>query len=150
MADDLITAYRELVGTLARVRRLISMRTITLILMTMAMLAGCGGSATGSHQGRLVVTVRAGPTCPVEQVGNPCDPRRPARVSLVVERSSGELVALVVARNGRGSLDGLDAGRYRLIPQPVSGLLGTPAPVAFSIAAGGVTRLRLNYDTGIR
>jgi hypothetical protein len=126
------------------------MRAITVMLMTTALLAGCGSSATGSHQGRLVVTVQAGPTCPVEQVGNPCDPRRPPRVTLVVERSSGELVASLVAHNGRGSLEGLDAGRYRLIPMPVSGLLGTPAPVAFSIAAGGVTRLRLNYDTGIR
>jgi hypothetical protein len=120
------------------------------ILAVAAVLAGCGGSATDSPQGRLVVAVQAGPTCPVEQVGNPCDPRRPPRVSLIVERPSGELVASVLARNGRGSLDGLDAGRYRLIPQPVSGLLGTPAPVAFSITAGDVTRLRLNYDTGIR
>jgi hypothetical protein len=126
------------------------MRRIAAILVVTAVAAGCGGSAADKPQGRLVVTVQAGPTCPVEQVGNPCDPRRPARVSLVVERSSGELVASILARNGHGSLEGIDAGHYRLIPQPVDGLLGTPAPVAFSITAGGVTRLRLNYDTGIR
>jgi hypothetical protein len=55
-----------------------------------------------------------------------------------------------VASDGRGSLDGLDAGRYRLISQPVSGLMGTPAPVSFSVRAGDVTRLRITYDTGIR
>jgi hypothetical protein len=125
-------------------------RAITVILVTMAILAGCGGAASDGRHGRLVVTVLAGPTCPVEQVGNPCDLRRPPRVTVVVERSSGELVASLLARNGSGSLDGLDAGRYRLIPQPLSGLLGTPAPVSFSITAGDVTRLRLNYDTGIR
>jgi hypothetical protein len=59
-------------------------------------------------------------------------------------------VASVLARNGRGSLDGLDAGRYQLIPQPVDGLMGTPEPVAFSITAGGLTRLQITYDTGIR
>jgi len=126
------------------------MRATTAILVTMAMLAGCGDAASDHPHGRLVVTVLAGPTCPVEQVGNPCDPARPPRASVVVERPTGELVASVIARNGRGSLDGLDAGRYRLIPQPVSGLLGTPAPVIFSITAGDVTRLRLTYDTGIR
>jgi len=150
VADDRSTGYRDRVGTLTGVRRLISMRAITVILMTMAMLAGCGGSATDSPQGGLVVIVQAGPTCPVEQVGNPCDPARPARVTLIVERASGDRVASLVARDGRGSLDGLDAGRYRLIPQPVSGLLGTPAPVAFSITAGAVTRLLVTYDTGIR
>jgi hypothetical protein len=127
------------------------MRRIALLLAVTAMLAGCGDTATNdAQQGRLVVTVLAGPTCPVEQVGNPCDPRRPPRASLIVERSSGELVASVLARNGRGSLEGLDAGSYRLIAQPVTGLMGTPEPVSFSITAGGVTRLRLTYDTGIR
>jgi hypothetical protein len=127
------------------------MRTIALLLVVTAMLAGCGDTVTGDGQhGRLVVAVLAGPTCPVEQVENPCDPRRPPRASLIVERSSGELVAWVLARNGRGSLGGLDAGSYRLIAQPVTGLMGTPEPVAFSITAGGVTRLRLTYDTGIR
>ena len=116
-----------------------------------AMLAGCGDTATRDGQnGRLVVAVLAGPTCPVEQVGNPCDPGRPPRVSLIVERSSGERVASVLARNGRGSLEGLEAGGYRLIPQPATGLMGTPEPVAFSITAGGVTRLQITYDTGIR
>jgi hypothetical protein len=127
------------------------MRGIALLLAVTAVLAGCGDTATnGGQHGRLVVTVLAGPTCPVEQVDDPCDPLRPPRASLIVERSSGEQVASVVARNGRGALDGLDAGRYNLIPQPVDGLMGTPGPVAFSITAGGVTRLRVTYDTGIR
>jgi hypothetical protein len=127
------------------------MRRIALLLAVTAALAGCGDTATNDGQrGRLDVTVLAGPTCPVEQAENPCDPLRPPRVSLIVERSSGEQVASVLARNGRGSLDGLDAGRYNLIPQPVDGLMGTPEPVAFSIAAGGLTRLQITYDTGIR
>jgi hypothetical protein len=126
------------------------MRAITAIVLMMAMLAGCGGSATGPSRARLVVTVRAGPTCPVEQMGNPCRPRRPPRVTLIVERVSGEQVASLIARDGRGTLEGLDAGRYRVIPQPVSGLLGTPAPVSFSVESGGVTRLLVTYDTGIR
>jgi hypothetical protein len=127
------------------------MRRIALLLAVTAMLAGCGGTTTNDPlHGRLVVTVLAGPTCPVEQVDNPCDPRRPPVVSLIVERSSGELVAMMVARNGRSALAGLDAGSYRLTPQPATGLMGTPEPVAFSITAGEVTRLQISYDTGIR
>jgi hypothetical protein len=127
------------------------MRRIAVLLAATAMLAGCGGTATNDAiHGRLVVTVLAGPTCPVEQVDNPCDPRRPPVASLTVERPSGELVAMMVARNGRSALGGLDAGSYRLITQPVAGLMGTPEPVAFSIMAGGVTRLQVTYDTGIR
>jgi hypothetical protein len=121
------------------------------LLTVAATLAGCGGAAASSaHQGGLTVIVAAGPTCPVEQVGNPCNPRRVPRATLVVERPSGERVASLVASDGRGSLDGLDAGRYRLIPQPVSGPMGTPAPVSFSVTTGVVTRLRITYDTGIR
>jgi hypothetical protein len=41
-------------------------------------------------------------------------------------------------------------GRYRLVAQRSAGLLGTPAPVTFTVAAAGVTRLTLTYDTGIR
>ncbi len=121
------------------------------LLSVAATLAGCGGAATtGAYQGGLAVIVVAGPTCPVEQVGNPCNPRRVLRATFVVERPSGERVASLVASDGRGSLDGLDAGRYRLIPQPVNGLMGTPAPLSFSVTAGDVTRLRFTYDTGIR
>jgi hypothetical protein len=130
------------------------MRAIAaLVLMTM-LLAGCGsatGDTTGTvPKGRLVVTVLAWPTCPVEQAGTPCDPRPPQRVTLVVERLSGERVAQVAARAGHVTLGGLPAGRYRLISQPVSGLMGTPAPVGFSIAAGAATHIHLTYDTGIR
>ena len=44
----------------------------------------------------------------------------------------------------------LAAGRYTLTPQPMEGLLGTPAPVMVEIAAGTVTVLSVVYDTGIR
>jgi hypothetical protein len=37
-----------------------------------------------------------------------------------------------------------------LVAQRADGLMGTPPPVTFAVAAGGVTRLALTYDTGTR
>jgi hypothetical protein len=43
----------------------------------------------------------------------------------------------------------LPSGSYTVEPQPVEGLMGTPAPVAVSVGGDFVT-VDLAYDTGIR
>jgi hypothetical protein len=45
----------------------------------------------------------------------------------------------------------LAPGPYRLVPQPVEGLMGTAESVEFSVSwDGGRTELVVAYDTGIR
>ena len=44
----------------------------------------------------------------------------------------------------------LDAGDYTIAPDPVDGLMGTPAPVDISVVDGAITSVDLAYDTGIR
>jgi uncharacterized surface anchored protein len=44
----------------------------------------------------------------------------------------------------------LDPGDYTLEPRPADGLLGTAAPVPFTVDAGSETFLEIGYDTGIR
>ena len=98
-------------------------------------------------------TVTKGPICPVER--DPPDPAcaEPpvAGAELVIEDLSGtEVARLTTAVDGSFSAD-LAPGAYRLVPQPVEGLMGTAPPVEFRVEAGEAPAdLQLSYDTGIR
>lgn len=95
----------------------------------------------------------AGPTCPVER--NPPDPacadRPVAGAVIMIQNAAGAGVAQVTtAADGSFSLM-LAPGAYRLVPQPVSGLMGTASPVDFQVEAGkAAPPLQVSYDTGIR
>lgn len=59
--------------------------------------------------------MHAGPTCPVEQSGNPCPPDWPVETSLRLERADGTVVA-----KGRSNSNGnfriaAPPGKYRLV-----------------------------------
>ncbi len=98
--------------------------------------------------------VMAGPVCPLER--NPpdlaCADRPVPGATLVVLDAAGTVVARVSAGATGGYLVELPPGQYRLVPQPVPGLLGRPQPLAFRVAADatGPLRLDVEYDTGIR
>lgn len=98
-------------------------------------------------------TVTAGPTCPV--VTAPPDPScadRPVEGAvLVVATLDGVEVARVTSdAEGRFGLS-LAPGSYRLEPPPVEGLMGTAAPIDFSVELGMQTaELLVSYDTGMR
>ena len=75
----------------------------------------------------MAISVVAGPTCPV--VSDPPDPEcadRPvAGAVIVVQDDEGKEVARVTTdEDGAGSIE-LAPGAYRLVPQPVEGLMGT-------------------------
>ena len=106
----------------------------------------------GSGPVRLLASLTAGPTCPVEQ--NPpdpaCAPRPVPGAELIVRTPDGAEAARGVS-DENGVVDvALPAGAYYLEPQAVEGLLGTPAALAVSALAGTEIQLRLDYDTGIR
>jgi len=98
-------------------------------------------------------TVTAGPTCPV--VTDPPDPScadRPVEGAvLVVTTLSGAEVGRVASdAEGRFAIS-LAPGTYRLEPQPVEGLMGTAAPIEFTVEPGApALDLLVAYDTGIR
>jgi len=97
--------------------------------------------------------VTAGPTCPV--VTDPPDPScadRPVEGAvLVVTTLAGvEVDRTTSDAEGRFALS-LAPGAYRLEPQPVEGLMGTAAPVEFTVEPGApALDLVIGYDTGIR
>jgi hypothetical protein len=96
--------------------------------------------------------VTAGPTCPV--VTNPpnpnCAERPVARAELVILDQDGNEVARTSAGEDGTFAIQLAPGSYRLVPQPVDGLMGTAPPVDFVVDAGEPTELQISYDTGIR
>jgi hypothetical protein len=97
--------------------------------------------------------VTAGPTCPVEtDPPNPACAERPVSgAELVILDRDGTEVARATAGEDGTFMIQLAAGRYRLVPQPVDGLMGTAQPVDFEVEAGQpVTGLLVSYDTGIR
>jgi hypothetical protein len=73
-----------------------------------------------------------------------------AGARVVVLDASGAVVAEILTdAAGAFSFD-LDAGDYTIRPDPVDGLMGTPAPIAISVVDGETTPVELAYDTGIR
>jgi hypothetical protein len=99
----------------------------------------------------VTVIVSAGPVCPV--VTEPPDPAcadRPVDgAELVVIGQSGRKVATERTNSaGRTSL-ALAAGTYTIRPQPVPGLMGTPADIPL-VVDRSTPALIISYDTGIR
>ena len=110
---------------------------------------GCGQSTGTQHSGTLVVTVTAGPTCPVERPGDPACRPRPVNGARLRLDGSSEMTVTTDA-SGTAREDWIPAGAYRLIAQPVNGLMGTPAPMQIVIIQGETTRTIVSYDTRIR
>lgn len=97
--------------------------------------------------------VTAGPTCPV--VTDPPDPNcaeRPvAGAELVIRDANAAQVARATSgADGRFAV-ALAPGAYEVSPQPVDGLMGTPAPLEVRVEVGEPSeQLAISYDTGIR
>lgn len=106
----------------------------------------------GSGPAAVEVLVVGGPSCPV--VSDPpdpnCEPQPIVGAEIVVRAPDGtELARGVTDADGRFPMLAPE-GTYWLDPQPVDGLMGTAAGVAFRVLAGDETGVTLYYDTGIR
>jgi hypothetical protein len=95
----------------------------------------------------------AGPVCPVvTDPPNPACADRPvvAAVLVVTDLNGSEIARTVTHADGRFSIE-LAPGAYRLVPQPVEGLMGTAAAIDVRVEAEGpLTDIQVSYDTGIR
>jgi hypothetical protein len=68
----------------------------------------------------------------------------------VIRDGSGSQVAVAISSADGSYFVALPPGAYVVDPQPVQGLLGTPAQVPARVEAGAITDVPLDYDTGIR
>lgn len=106
---------------------------------------------TPSPMATLTVVVLAGPTCPVEKPGDPFCADRPVEDAEIILRDAGgkEIEKVTGLKGGRGTL-ALAPGTYRLEPQPVPRLLGTPPAQTVTLVEGDARTVTFRYDTGIR
>jgi hypothetical protein len=109
-----------------------------------ALLAAATESGVGGQ-------VTAGPTCPVERPNDPkCAPRPVAGAVLAVKDAGGSEISRFTTDGSGLFRIALPPGAYTVEPQPVAGLMGTPAPQPVTVAPGRLTGVDIAYDTGIR
>lgn len=95
----------------------------------------------------------AGPTCPVQRYppAPRCAERPVAGAVVVAEDQSGRQVAKTTTRGDGTFALVVGPGTYRLVPQPVPGMLGTAQPAQITVLPDRPTPIvTLSYDTGIR
>lgn len=108
-----------------------------------------GGETTGGVIGiRGLAT--AGPACPVVQPNDPACADRPVSGALihVIDATGTEVATLETDATG-AFIVALPPGRYRVVADPVPGLMGTAAPSDVTVGAT-LALVQLSYDTGIR
>jgi hypothetical protein len=94
--------------------------------------------------------VLAGPTCPVERPGQSQCVRPVAGAVILALDSAGNEVDRAVSDAAGVYFLPLVPGSYRIVPQAVDGLMGTPGETAVTVSNGAPLQLDLQYDTGIR
>ena len=106
-----------------------------------------GGGRTG-----IGGTATASPVCPVEKIppDPACAPRPVAGAVVIVRDASGAEVARVTTGADGTFLANLPPGGYVVEAQPAKGVMGTPGPQGVTVKEGVVSKIRLDYDTGIR
>ena len=99
----------------------------------------------------LTIKATAGPTCPVETLGDPaCAPRPVAGAKVVILDARGKEVSTVVLDAKGAAVVTLPANEYVVRAQPAAGLMGTPGSMEVAVVDGTLTPVELSYDTGIR
>ena len=125
------------------------MKVASVICVLLVVTVGCSSSQTSKRTGSLLVRVTAGPTCPVARVDDPaCTPRPVEGAQLRLEGPTD--LTLVTDNAGIAREEGIIVGNYRLVPELVDGLMGTPSPLQVVINQSVTTRVTVGYDTGIR
>jgi hypothetical protein len=130
-------------------------RTFVAGLLVALAIVGCTGPSatpTAARNTGIRGVATAGPVCPVEK--NPpdpsCAPRPVVGATIVIRDGAGAQVAVAISGADGTFFVALPPGNYVVDPRPVQGLLGTAGQQGASVAAGVVTAVKLDYDTGIR
>lgn len=138
---------------MGRIAKLCGVPALAVLAACQLLPIGLDGAHTDASTVAVHGQVAAGPVCPV--VTEPPDPacadRPVAGATLLILDVDGAEVARVTS-DADGSFEvRLPPGRYRVVPQPVDGLMGTAGEQELRVAAGApASPLEISYDTGIR
>jgi hypothetical protein len=112
--------------------------------------AACGSgrhAATTMPTSEVHGTITAGPSCPVEQVGNPCPPS-PVSARVEIRDASRRVVATTTSRrDGRYSVR-VPAGAYSVVV--VTATMPSCPPKAIQVRAHAAVKADVTCDSGIR
>jgi hypothetical protein len=131
---------------------------LVLIGILALLLAACAPQSTGTTsttgaplQGTLTGDVVAGPSCPVEQAGNPCPPKPVANHDVMVKAENGSVIATAITdAQGHFSIS-VAPGTYTLDVAPSTGFgLVQKEVVRVTVLAGQTAYVKIELDTGIR
>ena len=107
---------------------------------------GAAQTGTGLH-----VTAMAGPTCPVEQPGDPaCAPKPVPNVSVVIMDGNGTIMDRIVLNASGTGVITLDPGDYIVRAEGVQGFMSGPEAQRVTVVDGRMTQVDLQFDSGIR
>ena len=113
------------------------------------LLPGCGHAGPGeSSSARIVGTVTAGPTCPVERAGSPC-PNRPVSGASIQALQNGTAVTSTQTDSTGKFRIAVAPGAYTIVATNAGGYRST-AQRQISVEAGKTATVDLVVDTGIR
>jgi hypothetical protein len=121
-----------------------------IVLAIVSMIVGCGsGSPRTGSNGRVNGHALAGPTCPVEQPGDPnCQPK-PVQGS--VQFAQGDhVVTSVDIDAGGGFATEVPAGTYSVTVDTGDNAFPVCAPVEVEVRANAEASVEISCDSGIR
>jgi hypothetical protein len=114
--------------------------------------AGVPDLGDGTTDGQIGIRglATAGPVCPVVRPNDPACADRPVAGATVhvIDETGTEVATLETDATGAFRVT-LPPGRYRLVSDPVQGLMGTAQPVDVTVGTT-LAQVTLLYDTGIR
>lgn len=134
----------------------VAIGTVLLLLGTGSCAPGAGSGTSGPSAapalGAIEGTVTAGPVCPVERQppASACADRAVVGARIRILDSAGRDVTVAVSGADGSFAITVPPGSYRLVPQPVAGLLGTAPAQEVRVDSGSAARVDVQYDTGIR
>jgi hypothetical protein len=114
--------------------------------------AGVPGSSGGTPGGMIGIRgiASAGPVCPVVRPNDSNCADRPVQGATVhIIDATGTEVATLETDAAGAFVVTLPPGRYRVVPDPVPGLMRNASPVDATVTSG-LVQVQLTYDTGIR
>jgi hypothetical protein len=116
----------------------------------LAVTSACGKTAnsdTSAPTGTIFGTITAGPTCPVERAGEPCNPA-PVAIDVAAHAMGRRVAGTRSATNGNYTLR-LPEGRYELRATTNAALPRCVAALV-TVTANRRVRADITCDTGIR
>ncbi len=124
------------------------LRCLVPVLLSSLILAGCRAPSTQNSTSGVEGHVTIGPTCPVEQINDPC-PDKPYQATLTVLNSHGKKVTQFQTDPGGYYHLTLAPGEYVMHPES-PGVMPHAAEQPFSVLPDQYTTLDITYDSGIR